>query len=140
MLRESLVKDMKTASVSNIFFNISRLGNMIYCQKREIAPFKFRRNTSSRHYYCHFVWYNFWNIFSFQSYWSVYIVSDTVSLLSVLYQLRLAGESFMEGDDVRVDMEGKVVSVSKIFSWYKEDFGGTDITVSIVCSLVSFCW
>ena len=67
-------------------------------------------------------------------------MSDTVSLLSVLYQLRLAGESFMEGDDVRVDMEGKVVSVSKIFSWYKEDFGGTDITVSIVCSLVSFCW
>ena len=52
--------------------------------------------------------------------------------MRLLYlQLKVAGQSFMEGDDVVVDVDKKVISVSKIFSWYKEDFGGTDAAVSL---------
>jgi len=29
----------------------------------------------------------------------------------------------MEGDDVSIDAERSQVSLSKIFSWYREDFG-----------------
>eukprot|EP00112_Aurelia_sp_Birch-Aquarium-sp1_P013372 Seg2837.2 transcript_id=Seg2837.2/GoldUCD/mRNA.D3Y31 product="DEP domain-containing mTOR-interacting protein" protein_id=Seg2837.2/GoldUCD/D3Y31 len=40
-------------------------------------------------------------------------------------QLKLAAESFLEGDDVAVDMVKREVRISQILKWYKEDFGKT---------------
>lgn len=50
--------------------------------------------------------------------------------MSLFPQLKTAAQAFMEGDDVTLDLDKKVISVSKIFSWYKEDFGGSDSAVS----------
>lgn len=50
----------------------------------------------------------------------------TYSADGIMDQLKTAAQSFMEGDDVTVNAEQRIVSVSKIFSWYKIDFGGTD--------------
>lgn len=49
--------------------------------------------------------------------------SRHVSRDSSFFQLKLAAEAFMEGDDVSIDAERSQVSLSKIFSWYREDFG-----------------
>ena len=39
-------------------------------------------------------------------------------------QLKVAAESFMEGDDaVMINTLHKEVSLSMIFKWYREDFG-----------------
>ena len=41
--------------------------------------------------------------------------------------LELAAQAFLEGDDgIQIDMEKKVVKLSKIFDWYRVDFGRTD--------------
>ncbi|XP_019618159.1 PREDICTED: uncharacterized protein LOC109465380 [Branchiostoma belcheri] len=48
----------------------------------------------------------------------------TYSAQEVDKQLKIAAEGFLEGDDgIRVDMSRKEVSLSKIFKWYKVDFG-----------------
>lgn len=44
-------------------------------------------------------------------------------------QLKTAAQAFLEGEDVLVDIEKGTVALSKIFQWYKEDFGGTDSSV-----------
>jgi hypothetical protein len=39
-------------------------------------------------------------------------------------ELRIVSQAFCEGDEqVRVDVDSKTVYLSKIFSWYQEDFG-----------------
>ncbi|XP_057314241.1 uncharacterized protein LOC130655492 isoform X1 [Hydractinia symbiolongicarpus] len=47
----------------------------------------------------------------------------TYSAGDVDNQLKLAAESFLEGDGCIVDMKKKEVCVSQILKWYKEDFG-----------------
>ncbi|KAL0487008.1 egl-10 [Acrasis kona] len=42
------------------------------------------------------------------------------------YQLDLASRNFCDGEVV-VDEKNKVVSMSKIFQWYKDDFGNSDV-------------
>ena len=43
-------------------------------------------------------------------------------------QLSMATENFIAGN-VQVDVKSKFVKVSMIFSWYKADFGDTDLAV-----------
>lgn len=50
----------------------------------------------------------------------------TYSADGIMDQLKTAAQSFMEGEDVSVDADKKTISISRIFSWYKEDFGGND--------------
>ncbi|KAF6028836.1 hypothetical protein EB796_012821 [Bugula neritina] len=50
----------------------------------------------------------------------------TYSADGVMDQLKTAAQAFLEGEDVLVDIEKGTVALSKIFQWYKEDFGGTD--------------
>ncbi len=46
--------------------------------------------------------------------------------------LELAAQAFLEGDDgIKIDMDKKVVKLSKIFDWYRVDFGRTDEEVGI---------
>ncbi|XP_067941492.1 uncharacterized protein [Watersipora subatra] len=59
----------------------------------------------------------------------------TYSADDVMNQLKMATQAFLEGDDVRVDVSKKTVALSKIFSWYKEDFGGSDVALlNWICS------
>jgi hypothetical protein len=45
-------------------------------------------------------------------------------------ELRIVSQAFCEGDEqVRVDVDSKTVYLSKIFSWYQEDFGQTSSDV-----------
>ena len=56
----------------------------------------------------------------------VYIV-ESLLFQGVNEQLRLAGESFLEGDDgLQINMSKKEVKLSMIFKWYREDFGRSD--------------
>jgi hypothetical protein len=41
-------------------------------------------------------------------------------------QLQLAAESFVNSPQVKILPQERTVSISKIFKWYKEDFGGND--------------
>jgi hypothetical protein len=41
-------------------------------------------------------------------------------------QLQLAAESFINSPQVKIVFEEKTILVSKIFKWYKTDFGGSD--------------
>ena len=50
----------------------------------------------------------------------------TYSAADIHQQLQLATESFVEGDDVKVDKWKAEVKISKIFKWYREDFGDTN--------------
>ena len=47
-------------------------------------------------------------------------------------QLTLAGEAFLESSDgCQVDIKKKEVKFSRIFKWYREDFGKSDKEVCI---------
>ena len=47
-----------------------------------------------------------------------------VFLQGIYEQLDLAARSFMEGEDgLQINMEKKVVMPSRIFKWYRQDFG-----------------
>lgn len=45
------------------------------------------------------------------------------------FQLDLAAASFINGPEVEIIPEDRVVLLSKIFRWYRSDFGGTDTSV-----------
>lgn len=49
----------------------------------------------------------------------------TYNATEVDKQLKLAAESFLEGEGCTVDMSKKEVKLSQILKWYKEDFGKT---------------
>jgi hypothetical protein len=41
-------------------------------------------------------------------------------------ELKAAAESFLESDEgVKIDSGKKTVSISKLFKWYADDFGGS---------------
>jgi hypothetical protein len=42
------------------------------------------------------------------------------------FQLQLASESFINSPQVKILPQEKTVFISKIFQWYKPDFGGSD--------------
>ena len=42
------------------------------------------------------------------------------------FQVQLAAESFINSPQVKIVPEEGVISVSRIFKWYKSDFGGSD--------------
>jgi hypothetical protein len=42
------------------------------------------------------------------------------------FQLQLAAESFINSPQVKILPEERAISISKIFKWYKSDFGGSD--------------
>jgi hypothetical protein len=42
------------------------------------------------------------------------------------FQLQLAAESFVNSSQVKVLLEERIIFISKIFKWYKTDFGGSD--------------
>lgn len=45
-------------------------------------------------------------------------------------ELRIVSQAFCEGDEqVRIDVDKKTVYLSKIFSWYQEDFGKSNVDV-----------
>lgn len=48
----------------------------------------------------------------------------TYSAKDIDNQLKLATESFLEGEGVEVDMSSRTIRTSKILDWYKVDFGG----------------
>lgn len=51
----------------------------------------------------------------------------TYSAEGVYDQLKLAAEAFLESEDgCQVDAENNQVRLSRIFKWYREDFGGND--------------
>ncbi|PFH31386.1 hypothetical protein BESB_028210 [Besnoitia besnoiti] len=51
---------------------------------------------------------------------------------SIEEELRIAGEAFCESDsNVRIDLPGKTLWLSKIFSWYENDFGSNAVKVAL---------
>jgi hypothetical protein len=42
------------------------------------------------------------------------------------FQLQLASESFINSSQVKILPQEETVVISKIFKWYKTDFGGSD--------------
>jgi len=54
----------------------------------------------------------------------------TYSAADIDNQLRLAAESFLEGDGCTVDIQRKEVKVSQILKWYKEDFGSNKMEIA----------
>jgi hypothetical protein len=42
------------------------------------------------------------------------------------FQLQLASESFINSPQVKILPQEKTIFISKIFQWYKTDFGGDD--------------
>ena len=55
---------------------------------------------------------------------------STYSADRVMEQLRLAGESFLESEDgCSLDVEERIIGLSLILKWYKEDFGTKDLNV-----------
>ncbi|KEP60834.1 UNVERIFIED_CONTAM: hypothetical protein HHA_277790 [Hammondia hammondi] len=51
---------------------------------------------------------------------------------SIEEELRIAAEAFCESDaNVLVDLPGKTLWLSKIFSWYENDFGSTHVKVAL---------
>ncbi|XP_065062483.1 uncharacterized protein LOC135689250 isoform X2 [Rhopilema esculentum] len=53
----------------------------------------------------------------------------TYSAKDIDNQLKLAAESFLEGDDCVVEMTKREVKLSQILKWYKEDFGKTKANI-----------
>jgi len=47
-------------------------------------------------------------------------------------QLDLVGEAFVNSDEVTIDKDRKKLTVSRIFKWYKDDFGGTEGLLSFL--------
>ena len=48
-------------------------------------------------------------------------------------QLQCAAEAFLEGDDgCYVDANKKLVKLSKIMDWYKNDFGDSNSQVNLI--------
>ena len=45
------------------------------------------------------------------------------------FQLQLAAESFINSSQVKILPQEGTVLISKIFKWYKSDFGGSDSTL-----------
>ncbi|XP_031549993.1 uncharacterized protein LOC116287451 [Actinia tenebrosa] len=55
----------------------------------------------------------------------------TYSAKNVNEELLLAGEAFLEGEDgCQIDMTKREIRLSKIFQWYKEDFGSNNTEVA----------
>lgn len=52
-------------------------------------------------------------------------------------ELQIAAKSFLESDDgCKFNVTGSEVALSKIFKWYREDFGRTDEEVGhLSCSV-----
>ena len=44
-------------------------------------------------------------------------------------ELKIATEAFLEGDGVEVDILKREICLSKIFHWYKNDFGGSNDSI-----------
>lgn len=57
-------------------------------------------------------------------------------------QLKLAAEAFLESEDgCQVDAENNQVRLSRIFKWYREDFGGNDKEVRVTSlNLIHMEW
>lgn len=55
---------------------------------------------------------------------------STYSAETVMAQLKLAGESFLESEDgCSLDMEARIIGLSLLLKWYKEDFGTKELNV-----------
>ncbi len=47
--------------------------------------------------------------------------------------MKAAAESFLESDEgVKIDSGKKIVSISKLFKWYADDFGGSADKVGLM--------